>query len=292
MGQCTRTHDIDGDLIADDMSGDGVVFLGDEAALTPKRPRLGMALSDLAWVLRLQPRERWRLPQADDRTGGSTGDAKGVAQPASFAGISAQIQSDGNPASTESVFHLPGVDLDAGVGRADSKALPNGGSLGDDLFVAIRTSSTIGAHEKFRALVPSRLPSRNPQSEQIGGIEMTPRAYSVAQSFLKLNPDEGAVQDFYGHDMLESNVGARVIPLEELLAVGGVPTIEPGSPAQAILGLDLSVNRPEYIAAQGTSGTLQAANVFTTGGTISSRIVHISITTPGPTKPSVSTSWH
>ncbi len=282
--QSPEAIDLDGDDVADDMSGDGVVFLHEVAGLTPSEidalVQTAIAngeitgaeaarwdgLSDLAWVLRLQPRGTWNLPQSDRRTGAPISTPPGAAPP--IAGASPAEKALASPfysTAQPSLYDLASVPDSV----TNTKALAAGGSEGDDLFVVVRTSGDIAAFEQFRCVVPARLPERsvppNPVVSGHGGIQLAPFAYTVVNSYQKSNPDEGAVQDFYSHDMAQANVPTRILDLTGSLEVtpAGTPAVAPGGPPVAVLGLDLSNNRPDNLIARGSGvGTIAGVNTF------------------------------
>jgi PKD repeat protein len=233
-----------------DLSGDGFRVFSEEQRESLRDEPGYDGLLDLAWVVRIQPNDRWTVPFTDPLSGFSPGQLG--------------LKSAGNG----------GISLESSTTTelspfiSDPKALPSGGNIGDDLFVAVRTSGTIGAHEQFRAVVPSKLPSRTPASEQVAGLELSPTTYPVVQSFVKTDPEEGAVQSFTGHDMMAVSVPARVIDLTSSLVppVGvQLPVIEPGSGAVAALGIDVSANQPDKLIASGTTGS-QISSGYTTAG--------------------------
>lgn len=257
--------DLDGDLIPDDMSGDGVVTangitsLETGAPLTAEEIARWDGLSDLAWVVELRPATLWTVPQSDERNEAPNGGAKSaVSEDEEFPGatvLAQEVQWPSFWAETPTLIDLgmPGETATA------AKALRAGGHRGDDLFVVVRTSKTIGAFEEFRCVVPAKLPTRSTQTEKTAGVRFSPRSYPVVGSFEKVNPDEGAVQDWYGHDMLAVNVPAKIYDLsDDLIASalpGSVPVILPGGPPRAILGIDVSANRPNNLIAQGESSS-------------------------------------
>ncbi|MCX5771491.1 MAG: PKD domain-containing protein, partial [Candidatus Hydrogenedentes bacterium] len=116
-------------------------------------------------------------------------------------------------------------------------------NYGDDLFVVARPSRKIERFEQFRAVIASHMPGRPTSAEQEGGVTLMPVAYHADDSFIKNNPEEGAVQDFYSHDMLEANVPCDVV---NLTSVG--QQIMPGEQPVAVLGIDASTNRPASVA--------------------------------------------
>ncbi|HUW60580.1 MAG TPA: PKD domain-containing protein [Candidatus Bathyarchaeia archaeon] len=136
-------------------------------------------------------------------------------------------------------------------------------NYGDDLFVVVRPSRKIERFEQFRAIVASHMPNRPTPAEQEGGVSLIPTAYFADDSFIKNNPEESAVQDFYSHDMLEANIPCDVV---NLTAAG--QSIMPGGPPMAVLGIDVSTNRPASVARHfsGNDGIATPPNQYTTPG--------------------------
>ncbi len=256
--------DLDGDFQADDLSGDGVVFLGDPknaadvAKLTAADRAKWDGLSDLAWVVELRPRAKWLVPYRDARVDGV----------ASSKSAGSKLFGTNWPSFwTKTPTLLDLADLTSG---ADKGLDPAGGNAGDDLFVVVRTSKDAKAFSEFRAMIPAKLPTRTPAARTVGGIQMSPRSYNVVDTVTKPSPEEGAVQDFYGHDMLPASVYTQVTDLTPALipTAGAGPVIQPGGLEAAVLGIDSSVNRPENIAAKGAGTGAQAgANTFTVADT-------------------------
>lgn len=249
--------DIDGDFIADDMSGDGFVALtqSDVETLRATEPDFD-GLLDTAWVLRLQPGAKWQIPRTDPEVSQSL-----------LPGLKSLLQPSAPDywSTKPMIFEWTPEDEVA----ANDKALPLAGSPGDDLFVVVRTSDTIGQFAQFRCVIPSKLPNRTPVAERVAGIEFSPIAYPVVQSFIKTNPEEEIVQDFYGHDMLEVSVPARIEDFSRdlLSPTLGVPVVGPGREVASVLGIDVSANRPANQVAEGTGGSV-SGNVFTTGNVV------------------------
>lgn len=241
--------DLDGDFLPDDLSGDGVIVLSqaDREAQADNPDYDG--LLDTAWVLRLEPLSKWIIPYTEPTTSNVPDGLKSVLDYPSF-------YTEGPTA----------VDLASFAVEMNKALTPGNANPGDDLFVVVRTSENISAFEQFRALIPSKLPSRTPASEQVAGVEMAPITYPVVQAFTKLDPEEGAVQSYYGHDMLEASVPARIVDLTPSLVPSPqipFPVIEPGSAPVAALGIDVSANRPENLIGAGSNGS-QISNGFTT----------------------------
>lgn len=251
QGTGAEPIDIDGDFVADDLSGDGFIALSqsDREDLADEPGYDG--LLDTAWVLRLEPAAKWTLPFTDPSRIVLVGANKssGLLNWPSF-WTEAPTLSD--IASTEV--------------ESNDKQLGTTANGGDDLFVAVRTSNTLSQFEQFRAIIPSKLPTRTPASEKVAGIEMSPETYPVVQAFMKTDPEEGVVQSFLGHDMLEASVPAKVADLTTALVPSAAipfPVIEPGSAPVAMLGIDASANRPANYIGAGSSGS-QAAGGYST----------------------------
>jgi hypothetical protein len=220
--------DIDGDGLADDMNGDGEV---DE--------------DDYAWVLRITPDGRWRLPTNDEVTGGGLGTlgAKTLA--------AAKSTIDKPDYWTESPVQ---IDLDelkaARAAELAEKELPDGGSVGDDLFLVVGTSSTVKRFETFKAIIPATLPSRV-ASEREASIKFFPRQDFRPSALAASSPEENPVQDWYGHSELQVNVPVAIIDL-----TSSGQSIGPESEPQPILGIDMWTARGEEgIADYGADGT-------------------------------------
>ncbi len=252
--------DLDGDNVPDDLSGDGIIVLSQsEAASQSGNPQYDGFL-DLAWVLQIEPQQPWVLPDADTRAG--TPHPADVPWDKSLAPVVPGAVEDAVTAGWPAYWRKKPQTFDVSkIGASgDAKALARGGHLGDDLFVAVRTSEEIHQFEQFRCFVPARLPSRTPLSATYAGIDITRGLTSIGSTnsgpFEKKSPEEGAVQDFYAHDMLEVNVPARVIDLSDTLKPTGVvnprPVVLPGGPPVALLGIDCSANRADNLIASGT----------------------------------------
>ncbi len=251
------------------MSGDGIVFQADASdqaaidALTPEELAAWDGLSDLGWVLTLRLDALWTLPQSDERTGAPSG--TGVLGGGKMAGAKLIKPKAQWPDFWKKAPRL--LDLGEALSASRNapkagrrKALPLGGNEGDDIFIVVRTSETISAHEAFRMVVPARLPGRKPDSEALAGLRFSPRAYPVSNAFQKSSPEEGPT-DFYGHDMLESEIPTRLVDLTINFISGDLntpnpfePQIVPGGLPLALMGIDVSVNRPENIFARGNLG--------------------------------------
>ncbi|HPO13326.1 MAG TPA: PKD domain-containing protein [Candidatus Hydrogenedentes bacterium] len=271
--------DLDGDNVPDDITGDGLVVLSEsEASNYEGNPQFDGML-DLAWVLQLEPLLTWLLPEADTRNGGpkppdvpwdKSGGMAAILPGSLVQYITAEWPSFWGAAPQ--IMDVSPLAVSGDMKSAELKALTRGGNQGDDLFIVIRTSESIAQFEQFRCFVPARLPSRTPLAATYAGIDivrgLTPAGSTVGGPVEKLSPDEGAVQDFYGHDMLEAAVPSRIIDLSEDLVSTtvspAVPVILPGGPPVAVLGIDCAANRPENLIAEGTQGET-SSTVFTPG---------------------------
>jgi hypothetical protein len=225
----TEPIDLDGDGVADDINGDGVVNA-----------------TDYAWVLRVRPRDAWLVPISDERIGGGLGgEAKREGEgEKEIPAVQGQDFWSESPKQIDAAQEKAESQL-----RADlAKALEPGGNPGDDLFLVVRTSSNLKRFEQFRALVPATLPSR-PAEDRLAGFQFSPRNFVSPQAFAKLSPEEGIVQDFYGNDLMETNVPVKIVDL-----TGANQTISQAGPPLAVLGIDMSTNRPDGTVDSGAGG--------------------------------------
>ena len=210
--------DVDGDGIADDMNGDGRVDT-----------------TDYAWVLTLRPKQDWQVPTRDVKS--------------FFNWLEDETKSGGGGGSAGRAESKPALlNLDEIVQKAAPTKAYSEDNAGDDLFLVVRTSDQLSALEGFRAVVPATLPSRT--TDKVGGVQLLPKQPTSPSALVKYNPEEGPVQDFFGHDMLEANVPVKVVDLTarpQSIARGG--TVVP------ILGLDVSTNRPDTTLEVGDSAT-------------------------------------
>ncbi|MCX8063817.1 MAG: PKD domain-containing protein [Candidatus Hydrogenedentes bacterium] len=286
--------DLDGDNIPDDLSGDGIVTDGNLDLSNPDRPTLSAdqrrrwdGLKDLAWVLKLIPATPWVVPQSDVRSGGplppsaksydkeSSSDSK-MPLPEELLKDYKSLEKSAISA-VESLLidvNVPegfqdGVGYYVPVAKEYQKALVSGGHRGDDLFVVVRTSDTVSAFEEFRCFVPARLPDRAPTTAQFAGVVLSHGGLTSRGSAWKTNPEEGGLQDFYGHDMLQVSVPARIVDLTDALLpppTSGIklPVIVPGGQPIAILGIDASTNRVANLIAYGNgTGATSSDRAFT-----------------------------
>jgi len=285
--------DLDGDNIPDDLSGDGIVTDGSVDLSDPERPQLNSAqkkewdgLKDLAWVLKLTPVQPWTIPQSDIRSGSPNPptSAKSLETNNDNALFPLPLEIVKDIKETEKLEFSTKKSLlldisaseynDEGLASVvpmekSAKALTAGGHRGDDLFVVIRTSDTVSAFEEFRCVVPARLPDRTPTAAQFAGVCFSQGGITSRGAVFKTNPEEGGLQDFYGHDMLQVSVPARVVDLTDALlppSTSGIttPVIIPGGQPIAILGIDTAINRVENLIAYGNgTGALSSNKAFT-----------------------------
>jgi len=285
--------DLDGDNIPDDLSGDGIVTDGNVDLSNPDRPTLSAdqrrrwdGLNDLAWVLKLVPATPWVVPQSDVRSGGALPPSAKSLTSEGGTGEVLPVPEEmvkeykGSEKVTASAKESLLIDLNIPEGYQDEngyylrvvnnqKALTPGGHKGDDLFVVIRTSDTVSAFEEFRCFVPARLPDRTPTSAQFAGVVLSHGGLTSRGAAFKTNPEEGGLQDFYGHDMLQVSVPARVVDLTDSLlppSTSGIttPIIVPGGQPIAILGIDASTNRVSNLIAYGNgTGATSSERAFT-----------------------------
>ncbi|MBP8131382.1 MAG: hypothetical protein KA184_17520 [Candidatus Hydrogenedentes bacterium] len=219
--------DVDGDYVPDDMNGDGVVDTRDRA-----------------WVLKLVPQQLWELPYTDQGGEDIEVDEGGLEKAA-------------GDASREKRIAFAGLDQLAEDG---GKALvPDGDNPGDDLFISVRFSDKARRFQKLRAVIPATLPDRTGTAQR-AGIQFFPEVKTTPDAFLKVNPDEDPVQDFYGHDTVEVNVPVKVVTYATQF-----DTLIPGGPAKAALGIDVATNQPSNTVATGAGGT-GAEGAFTVAG--------------------------
>jgi hypothetical protein len=214
--------DLNGDGTPDDMDGDGVVDTRDRA-----------------WVLRIVPQQNWVIPDRDRRD-------------IELATVPGGTKSAGSgPKGGVSLREPVQVSEDDVRAAAMAKLLDPAGANrgGDDLFISVRFSDTAKRFQKLRAVVPATLPER-PAGQRRAGVQFFPEVNTAPDAFIKQNPEEDPVQDYYGHDMLEVNVPVKITKLtapSQTIAVGG--------PGVAMLGIDVATNRPENTLATGTNGT-------------------------------------
>jgi PKD repeat protein len=260
--------DLDGDYKGDDLSGDGLAIYtnADLNNYTAEERAKWDNLYDSAWVLRIQP-AGWVLPHTDfNSTLLGIANDKSAAATAELPELKLDFTKPDYWVKAPKIVDFgPLFDLKA----AGQKSLGSAGNFGDDLFVVVRTSDEVKSFENFRVVVPARLPNRTSDADKLAGVQLSPRNYVGVSSFEKQSPDEGPVQDFYGHDMLEVSVPTRVTDMTTTLPPNPLAPaisrlITPGGPPFAALGIDASQNRPENVIAAGDTATLQN-NAFTTG---------------------------
>ncbi|MBX7255875.1 MAG: IPT/TIG domain-containing protein [Candidatus Hydrogenedentes bacterium] len=254
--------DLDGDGVADDLNGDGVVTSADNA-----------------WVLRLRPTSPWQLPVIDAE-GGNVGTAtKSLSSETAVKADKSATQSEdsllrpsasGDGSLVSAVNPTPAGDGfwskkpqmyqlkedGSDPNTVTTKAIGPSGNGGDDLFVIVRTSETIKRFEQFRILVPSTLPTRTTASDKLAGLQLTPQMPISTAIYEKAQPEEGPVAKYwgpdpFGFDMLEANVGVKITGL-----TGTGQTIVKNSADTAVLGVSISTNRGDAVgtAAQGALG--------------------------------------
>ncbi len=252
--------DLTGDGVPDDLSGDGVVTDADKA-----------------WVLRMRPVNPWPLP-VRDAPGGYLPPAPSqvVSEPADQP-VTKETKSaapvDPGKAYWKkvpvTVTEAQETSTAKALKAAITKAIGPSGHAGDDLFVVVRTTDQLRRFEQFRAVVPSTLPERT-ASDRPAGIQLLPQTPISQSIYQKSQPDEGPVQPYYGpalpsytpdqpwlsydfgYDMLEANIGAKLVDL-----AGSGKTISKNSGDVAVLGIDVSTNRSTAVGtvASGASGT-------------------------------------
>lgn len=232
--------DLDGDYVPDDMDGDGVVDSRDRA-----------------WVVKLVPEDLWELPDSDlNDFALELADAGGTAKAATEA---AEATEDTGEAAKE--YRLEDTDT---VAKADDDTTvsvydPAGAHGGDDLFVSVRLSDKARRFQQFRAVVPATLPERAGSSRR-AGIQFYPEVKTTPDAFVKNNPEEDPVQDYCGHDAMNVNIPTKIETYGSTY-----DAIVPGGAARAVLGVDITTNRPETTEAQGANGT-GAPKAFTVAG--------------------------
>lgn len=225
--------DLDGDGEPDDMNGDGVVDSRDHA-----------------WVLRLVPQQAWVVPDEDRRR------TVEVEIPTAAGGGKSADEQSGERLAPEPV-QWSADDL---MARGLAKALePDAEHGGDDLFIAVRFSQQAKRFQQLRAVIPATLPSRAPSSRR-AGVQFFPEVKTAPDAFVKSSPEEDPVQDYYGHDMIEVNIPAKITPLTQPF-----DAITPGGPGIAMLGLDLSTNLPQNTLASGSTNDSGPGTFTVTG---------------------------
>jgi hypothetical protein len=213
--------DLDGDFIADDLNGDGIVDSRDHA-----------------WVLTLEPEDLWQVPHQDiDRTIDYGGDI--------------DFYPGGTCSSALSQYSNPRSKGSLTRPEKDAKALElDAVNRGDDLFISIRTSDTCQRFEQIRAVIPATLPGRAGES-RVAGIQFYPPVNSAGDAFVKSNPEEEPVQDMFGHDMMMVNVPVKITTPGNQL--GDIYIDEFADPVP-VLGLDISTNRNDGTLLAGDAG--------------------------------------
>jgi hypothetical protein len=148
-------------------------------------------------------------------------------------------------------FTLPAKNLltASSAGQVGQKILDlDAPQPGSDLFVTLKVSPNASAQEQIRVVVPASLPSRV-AGQQDAGIRFVPTGLASAGALVKANPEEAAIQSFYGHDVLTMNTPLIIQDL-----ISQTATIDINGPAVAALGLDVSTNIDDAVRAEGTSG--------------------------------------
>jgi len=208
--------DLDGDGVPDDMNGDGVVDSRDRA-----------------WVVRLVPQQLWELPDLD-----------GNAFEFDIEEILGEKSGETSGARKRGRLIVPEE-----AAEDEAKALdPLADNPGDDLFVSVRFSDKARRFQKLRAMIPATLPERSGTARR-AGIQFFPEVKTTPDAFVKVNPEEDPVQDYYGHDTIEVNVPVKIVTYGNQF-----DTLVPGGPAKAVFGLDIATNQPENTVASGTGG--------------------------------------
>ncbi len=147
-------------------------------------------------------------------------------------------------------FSLPTTKvLTASAGQVSTKALElDAPQPGDDLFVTVKVSENASANEQFRVVIPASLPSRV-AGKKDAGIRFVPTGAVSAGALTKTSPEEWAVQDFFGHDMVTMNTP---LIIQDLISQS--TTIDISGAAVAVLGLDASTNQKDSVRVNGTNG--------------------------------------
>lgn len=234
--------DLDGDGIADDINGDGIVDSRDRA-----------------WVLRLRPKIAWSVPYTD--AGGpqystplrgamikSGESAAATAEAVVPAALAEEVEGKPHWAKRPMRIYKDEVKAAADAAAAETKALPQAGSSGDDLFVVVRASKNISRLEPFKVFIPMTLPNR-PAHDQQAGIQFTPNNIVSPQALVKSHPEEDPIEGWYYHEMMETTISCDVVDFTG----SGQSIFLDGTPVPA-LGIDASTNRPDLTKAQGTDG--------------------------------------
>lgn len=255
--------DLDGDGNPDDLDGDGDVDA-----------------KDRAWVLRLRPKLAWSVPNTDvggqrfttpirdtmlksgepvlkealsnEKAGPTDRTLELVGRDSSVksAEVVAQetVEGDAHWAKRPVRVYKDEIKAAADEAAAQAKALPQAGSSGDDLFIVVRTSNTIGRLEPFKVFIPMTLPSRPIQDRQ-AGIQFTPSNVVSPQALTKLHPEEDPIEGWYYHEMMETSIACEVVDFTG----SGQSIFLDGTPVP-VLGIDASTNRPDLTKASGTDG--------------------------------------
>lgn len=186
---------------------------------------------DRAWVLKMAPQQTWTLPDTDNR-----------------GGLNVTVIPDES-----------GAKAADGSENVEKALAPAGVHAGDDLFISVRFSDKARRFEKLRAVVPASLPERAGTGRR-AGIQFFPEVKTAPDAFVKVSPEEDPVQDYYGFDTLEVNVPVKIFRFGSAF-----DTVVPGGPAKALMGVDISTNRPEGTVASGGGGQ-GGVKTFTVAG--------------------------
>lgn len=256
--------DLDGDGNADDIDGDGDV---DE--------------KDRAWVLRLRPQVAWTVPETDEGGPWYTTPTHDTMlkrdEPAGKQPIAAtknapasrkvpvplpalKAEADAVPVGEEVVegeaywkkwpvrVYKDDLKAQAEAAAAETKALPQAGSSGDDLFVVVQTSEEISRLEPFKVFIPATLPSRS-EDQRAAGIQLSPSNIVSPQAYSKLHPEEDPIEGWYYHEMMEASISCQI----EDFTGSGQSIFLDGTPTP-VLGIDAATNRPDLTKAMGSGG--------------------------------------
>ena len=255
--------DLDGDGNADDIDGDGDV---DD--------------KDRAWVLRLRPQVAWTVPETDEGGPRFTTPTHDTMLKSDEADGKTPIAATKDPSASRTIaVPLPGLDANADAApgadelegeaywkkrpvrvykdelkaqaeaaAAQTKALPQAGSSGDDLFIVVQTSDTISRLEPFKVFIPATLPSRS-EDQRAAGIQFSPSNIVSPQAYSKIHPEEDPIEGWYYHEMMETSISCQI----EDFTGSGQSIFLDGTPTP-VLGIDAATNRPDLTKATGSGG--------------------------------------
>ncbi len=217
--------DLDGDGVADDLDGDGDV---DE--------------NDVGWVLVLRPQSQWPIPASDIRTAptsgsdtGQIGSGYGEGREGFFSknapGLRAVNAEEldaapkaawskrqrGKSVSTKEpvLVDLDAVQEQVAAKSRQQKVLAAQGSIGDDLFLIIRTSPNLKRFEEFRAIVPATLPEREGGFRE-AGVRIFPRVDFAPDALDIRNTEENPVQDYFGVENIIASISTTFVSLTDI----------------------------------------------------------------------------